>query len=299
MLFFFGLLFFFLILYLLLLLFTPKGNLLHEVLHLPVFWWQALSGKASGIQEKRVHYGPHGRQYMLYFRPAEQPSQARLTVIYFHGGGWRFGHPEQFRAHARLLTMQGYAVLLPSYRRTPRHCYRHMREDLDEILLTAHALLQEQGLAHSPVVIGGMSAGGNMAALAALAPPAGLPTDWIKGLFALGAPLNLEQMSDSRTVRHFAGPRNQPMFREASPINYLNQGVNIPTLLLHGTLDGMVEFASVAAFAKKLKQHNRAETRFVILENSTHLNVAGWVFQPGLPREALLAWLKEREAPGL
>lgn len=279
-------------------LFIPKGNFIHELWHLPPFWLQVISTSSKGLQEERVSYGKHARQYFLFYQPAGPPDKAKLAVLYFHGGGWRFGRPEQFRSHARMLSRLGYAVLLPSHRRTPRYSYLHIRDDLDRLLQAAYAHLRQKGLAHCPVVIGGMSAGGNVAALAAFRPPAALPDTWIRGLFALGAPLNLEQMPRMVPVRHFAGTQNSGTFRDASPINYLQAGTNIPTLIIHGKKDGMVPYDSVVAFAARMLACNLAETRFITIPGGTHLIVASWVFQSGITRTSLLDWMKDREIPG-
>lgn len=137
-----------------------------------------------------------------------------------------------------------------------------------------------------------------MAALAALNQEelnkAGIAPDWFRGLFLLGAPLHLEKMEDTFMLRNFAGPRDQPMFRQASPYCYLDKPLNIPTLIIHGAKDGMVEFEGVREFAGRMKAVNAAETRFVPLPEGSHLDVASWFFREGEVRAAFMKWLNVR-----
>ncbi|MCB9289274.1 MAG: alpha/beta hydrolase [Lewinellaceae bacterium] len=274
---------------------APKGNLLHELLHLPPFWLHILWPQKD-FREEKIVYGSHRRQYMMLCMPPSGVPLKPFVLFYFHGGGWQFGAPEQFRAHAQQLTGLGYVVLLPSYRRIPRYQYKHLREDLTQLLLKAREVLREKGLPEKGAIIGGMSAGGNMAALAALnrqeLEKAGINPEWFKGLFLLGAPLHLARMANTFSLRSFAGPRKEPMFRQASPYHYLDEPVAIRTLIIHGSRDGMVEYPGTQEFAEKLRAVNLEKTTFVPLPEGTHLDVASWFFREGRARKALLEWLE-------
>lgn len=291
-------LFSFALLYGFLWLVLPKGNLFHELLRLPPFWFHIVFSPRRDFREERITYGAHPRQYMLLCVPRKDIPLKPAVIFYFHGGGWQFGAPEQFRAHAQQLTRLGFIVLLPSYRRALHYNYRFMREDLTDILLKAREGIAQRGLGEKKAIIGGMSAGGNMAALAALNQEelnkAGIAPDWFRGLFLLGAPLHLEKMEDTFMLRNFAGPRDQPMFRQASPYCYLDKPFNIPTLIIHGAKDGMVEFEGVREFAGRMKAVNAAETRFVPLPEGSHLDVASWFFREGEVRAAFMEWLNVR-----
>ena len=59
-------------------LFIPKGNFIHELWHLPPFWLQVISTSSKGLQEERVSYGKHARQYFLFYQPAGPPDKAKL-----------------------------------------------------------------------------------------------------------------------------------------------------------------------------------------------------------------------------
>lgn len=275
----------------------PKGNLLHELLHLPPLWFHLVFSPGRDFREERIPYGRHRRQYVLWCTPPENIPVKPVILFYFHGGGWQFGAPEQFRSHAQQFTQMGFVVVMPSYRRAPRYNYLHMREDLTSILLKTREILAKRGMGEKKALIGGMSAGGNMAALSALnheaLEQAGLSPGWFRGLFLLGAPLQLEKMANTVPLRNFAGPRNQPMFQQANPYWYVNKPLNIPTLIIHGTKDGMVAFESAREFAIRMKAFNTAESRFLPLPEGSHLDAASWPFRQGLARNAFLEWLKD------
>lgn len=281
-------------LYGLLLLVVPRGHLLHEVIWLPVLWYRLLSASSRGMKEQSRSYGQHARQYLLSFRP-EVPEPQPLTVIYFHGGGWRLGAPEHFRANARVLAGQGYHVLIPSYRRLPHHDYQAIREDLAAIRRLIPAILREEGREGNALVIGGMSAGGHLAAMLALDPGLQQPLLPLRGLFFLGAPLDLEKMPDSRTLRQLAGPRHEPNFRKANPCNFLSETFDLPTLFIHGEKDALVPVAAARSFAGRLQERSRSEVQFHQLPAGTHLDAVQWAYTDGPQRKLLLAWLQKLE----
>ena len=127
-------------------LFWPKGNVLHEVMNLPLLWWQLHNSPKLDCEKKRLKYGDHHRQYSLMLKPKENFNPNLPVIIYFHGGGWQYGSPENFEANAQPFLNKGHLVFLPSYRRRPSHDYYHMREDLDQILLLVAKKVQEEGI---------------------------------------------------------------------------------------------------------------------------------------------------------
>ena len=112
----------------------PKGNLLHEGLHL-LPWWLKMWRIPSNRQKRtKISYGKHRRQYFLLFEPQNGIITQDKIILYIHGGGWQFGSPDAFAVHGQFLTNQGYAVIMPSHRRLPFFDYHDLREDLDLIL---------------------------------------------------------------------------------------------------------------------------------------------------------------------
>lgn len=271
---------------------SPRGTLRHEALHLPFFWLSALSARLPTAASEKISYGPHPRQYYLLCAPRAGQPERRALLIYLHGGSWRWGKPAYFRAHAHYFNQLGYTVVLPAYRTCPKHHSQHIRQDLEAMLCDVHQLAAERGLPCERALIGGMSAGGQLAAWLALAPPEeGLPDGWLRACFSLGAPMHLSGMPNSFALRDFAGPGGQSALAAASPYTYAGQQPDLPMFIAHGSKDGMVPCDTTRAFAQKRSALADAPTVYLELEGGTHLDVAAWIFRAGPVQRALDAWL--------
>ena len=87
------------------------------------------------------------------------PADAAGTLVYFHGGGWVLGNLNSHDTMCRRLAdSSGSTVVSVDYRRPPEHPFP---EPLDDCVAVTRAVLEET---NEPVVIGGDSAGGNLAA---------------------------------------------------------------------------------------------------------------------------------------
>lgn len=286
------------VLVVLLYLVTPRGTILHEVLHLPAYWLQLYRLDTRNLQPEKIQYGQHPRQYFIFVPPPTGSKAPEKLIIYFHGGGWKFGRPENFTSFALPFQEEGLPVVLPSIRRTPGHNYYGMREDLSNMLLAVLALQQRYGWKNQQIVLGGMSAGGNLAALLyfdeeALQPFGLTPGTLFQGLFVCGAPLDLAKMRQTPVLRAYAGKRNSDQFQAANPVTYLNKSELRPVLCIHGDADGMVAYSSACSFCEHFSRRAPNSIRFIPLSRGTHLDAASWSHSaPELKRE-ILSWMKK------
>jgi acetyl esterase len=100
-----------------------------------------------------------------HYRPADE---RRPLLVYLHGGFWILGDLETHdRFCRRLADATGIEVLAVDYRRAPEHPWPAAVHDAEGAVRWASAWLARDG--GGPVAIGGDSAGGCVAALAALA----------------------------------------------------------------------------------------------------------------------------------
>ena len=113
--------------------------------------------------------GPHGDIALRLYRPAAAARPAP-TLVYYHGGGWTMGNLDSHDVLCRQLADEsGFVVVAVDYRMGPEHRFPAAVDDV----LAATRWLQAQadtlGLDATRFAVGGDSAGGNLAAVVALA----------------------------------------------------------------------------------------------------------------------------------
>lgn len=118
---------------------------------------------------KDIHIPLAGRtlEARLYI-PQGQASPPPLTMFY-HGGGWVIGTLDTHDATCRVLAgASGSAILSLAYRLAPEHRYPAAVDDCYDALVWAEANAGSLGVDASRLAVAGDSAGGNLAAAAAL-----------------------------------------------------------------------------------------------------------------------------------
>ena len=128
------------------------------------------------VRDAHVH-GPAGDIAVRIYRPA-WPSGPAPTVVYAHGGGFVFcdldSHDGLCRAFANLIPA---VVVSVAYRLAPEHPWPAGAEDVFAVAQWAARNADALGGDASRIIVGGDSAGGNLAAAAALmARDRGAPT---------------------------------------------------------------------------------------------------------------------------
>ena len=105
--------------------------------------------------------GPGGTIPARVYKPVPDPVG---TVVYYHGGGWVLGCLDEFDAVCQALAVaSGARVVSVDYRLAPEHRFPAAIDDAFAALVRVAARHPEE-----PIVVAGDSAGGNLAAVAAL-----------------------------------------------------------------------------------------------------------------------------------
>jgi acetyl esterase/lipase len=100
------------------------------------------------------------------------PAEGAPLMLFFHGGGWVICSIDTHDAVCRALAeATGAAILSIDYRLAPEHKFPAAFEDAAAALVWAAAHAAELGCDPSRIAVSGDSAGGNLAAAAALAAP--------------------------------------------------------------------------------------------------------------------------------
>lgn len=123
-----------------------------------------------GAVEDRVIPGPAGDIPVRAYRPvtASGPDGRPGVLVYFHGGGWSIGSIDTHDAVCRpLANGSGAVVVSVEYRLAPEHPFPAGYDDALAAVRWVAAHGDELGVDASRLAVGGDSAGGNLAAVAA------------------------------------------------------------------------------------------------------------------------------------
>ena len=116
--------------------------------------------------------GPHGSIPLRLYRPlgAGSGSATLPALVYFHGGGWVIGDLDTHDTLCReLANGAGCAVVAVDYRMGPEHRFPAAVDDALAAARWVHAQGAAIGIDSQRLAVGGDSAGGNLAAVVALA----------------------------------------------------------------------------------------------------------------------------------
>ena len=280
-----------------LLVIVPKGTQLYESIRLPRHFWM-LNNKIAQYDHDEIQYGKHPKQYCQFFFPGDSIKNKETIVYFIHGGGWCLGSPKQHHYLANLLTKQGYTVVLTAYRLTPDFSFNDLNQDINLSFKHSLKYLNNLGLDSFNVVIGGVSAGANLAALFAFDENrwANLNRKRLKGVFCLAGVLDLDLMPHTSTLNDYTGPRNAASFQKANPVNYINEADSFPFLCIHGNKDGLAKLDNALSFFNKKKKIDTNNAFLFVIDEGTHLDLgAGWYYHSASEKgqkDILLNWLK-------
>ena len=114
--------------------------------------------------------GPHGTIPLRLYRPLPAAAGALPVLVYYHGGGWVIGDLDTHDTLCReLANAAGCAVVAVDYRMAPEHPFPAAVDDAVAATRWVHQQAGALGLDAARLAVGGDSAGGNLAAVVALA----------------------------------------------------------------------------------------------------------------------------------
>ncbi|NUQ01056.1 MAG: alpha/beta hydrolase, partial [Armatimonadetes bacterium] len=174
-----------------------------------------------------LRYGGDDRQRIL----CAVPKAPRGVVVFVHGGGWTEGAPEELASLAHWLASVGWAVACPGYRLAPGSPWPAALDDV----LAALSLLRRE-LPTGPWLLGGHSAGAQLALMAALTGDVGA----LAGLFGLSGVYHLRLAARTTWMRQRwivpAFGDDGPAWDAASPLEQVRGGLP-PTWLASAAVD--------------------------------------------------------------
>src|SRR6056297_2201493 len=194
----------------------------------------------------------------MYTPAGHQPDDRRPAAVFFFGGGWRAGSPQQFAPHCRYLASRGMVAMTADYRVRSRHGTLADRcvADAKSAIRWVRAHADRLGIDPQRILAAGGSAGGHLAACTAVLEDLDEPAEdaaisSVPNALALfnpalvlapfdGVELDDTKLADLRT-------RTGVPPQQLSPIHHVD-GDLPPTIIFHGEADTTVPLATVAAF---------------------------------------------------
>jgi acetyl esterase/lipase len=237
-----------------------------------------------------INYTTGGRRARLdVYRRRDADLSKAPVLVQVHGGAWTIGTKEQ----QGLLLMnrmaqRGWICVAVNYRLAPKHPFPAQIIDVKKAVAWVREHIASYGGDPSYLVITGGSAGGHLAALAALTPGepeyqpgfedadtsvAGcVPFYGVYDLAGLNGEKHAVAMRD-----YFLAPRvfmKDPAthlddYVKASPLAHVSPDAP-DFFVLHGANDTLVDVRQARAFVEKLKQESRATVTYAEFPGTQH-----------------------------
>ena len=246
----------------------------------------------DGVEVVRdVAYDPrHGKRGLLdVYRQRGADLRDAPVLVQVHGGAWSVGSKdEQGVPLMHHMAARGWVCFSVNYRLSPRDPFPAQIIDVKRALAWVKEHAREYGGDPRFVAITGGSAGGHLAALAALTPgdpayqpgfedadtsvQAAVPFYGVYDLAgSIGTPRSV-QLRDRFLARRllFADPsKDLERFRQASPLARVHAGAP-PMLVIHGARDSLVEVEQARHLVRALREVSRQPVAYAELPGTQH-----------------------------
>ncbi len=237
-----------------------------------------------------INYTVGGKRARLdIYRPKDVDLEDAPVLVQVHGGGWTIGTKEQ----QGLLLMnrmaqRGWVCVAMNYRLAPKHPFPAQIVDVKKAIAWTRENIASYGGDPSYLVITGGSAGGHLAALAALTPGdaeyqpgfEGADTS-VAGCVPFYGVYDLAGLTGDKTAvglrDYFLGPRvfkKDPRthlddFVKASPLAQVSPDAP-DFFVLHGANDSLVDVRQARAFVDALKAESKATVTYAEFPGTQH-----------------------------
>ncbi len=215
------------------------------------------SPEASAAAETMIYKRVAGRELKLHIDkpPGWTASDRRPAIVFFFGGGWVGGSPEQFLKQSEYLATRGMVGIRAEYRTVPKGdagpptvCCADAKSAMRHV--RAHAA--ELGIDPGRIAAAGGSAGGHLAAFTALVPGLDDPADDLKVSCRPDA-LALFNPVFNNGPGQWGHGRVGDRYKEFSPAHHVAKGAP-PTIVFLGDKDKLIPVATLHDFEARMKQ---------------------------------------------
>ena len=246
--------------------------------------------EANGQREYPPHI--HGAKEFTYKTVGKiklnlwilNPENHKLTdnapaIVFFFGGGFNHGNPEQFVKHCEYLSMRGMVAIVADYRVRSRHDITLIDcvSDAKSAIRWVRENASELGVDSSRIAAGGASSGGFLAAACATLPKFDEESEnkYISSKPSALVLFNPGMLGPFDYSKDLTNEENNEREKKlgTKPVNlrpYHNMVGNQPsTIIFHGTGDKVVSFKTVELFTKRMHEFGN-KCRLIGYEGEPH-----------------------------
>lgn len=238
-------------------------------------------GRAVDLPSRRVAYGDDRGQMLEIYTPSTASAHAAPLpiLLFFHGGAWISGHLGWLRFMAPAVLALRAIFVAGTYRLAPRCRWPAQFDDVRQALATVRRIAADWGGDPDRIVIGGHSAGGHLAALAALRDG----RDQVRACTPVSSSFDLRygdvplDSGAGRVYRYLFAHRDQD--QDASPLHFAGPGA-VPFHIVWGSRDLERVQASGERMVTALRRHGNAVSRDTI-DSASHFDTHTMLGDPG------------------
>ena len=225
--------------------------------------------KIQQIKPEKILYKNtnEGELNLFVYKPSEFDVKKKYScIVFFHGGGWNSGNPEQFQRQSRYFASRGMVAVSVEYRIRNEHGTSPIQamEDAKSAIRFIRSNAKLLSIDPSRIAAAGGSAGGHLAAVAG---NIDLFNNSDEDLTISSKP-NLLILYNP--VIDFGTRKwlwiNNPS--DASPIHNISKG-SPPTIILTGTNDKIVPVESIMNY-KKIMESIGSRCDVILYEDAEH-----------------------------
>jgi acetyl esterase/lipase len=220
------------------------------------------------------------------------------AVIVVHGGAWIGGDKQgDEKVFTKPLTDANFVCVSVNYRLAPKHKWPACYEDVQTAIKWVKANSSQYKIDATRIAVMGYSAGGQIAALAAMTSEndkdvqaivlVASPTDLVYDSMRRGdVTVYLNTVLGCKKL----DAQSLQLLWDISPVNYVRAGLP-PFLLIHGTTDSTVPYQISINFKSRLDLAN-VPYDIISIEGGTH-NIKGWGALDKDYVKKTVEWLKD------
>lgn len=253
-------------------------------------WLRPFHMRRRGVRVHRnIAYAEGGKRNLLdVYQPTEPREGGFPVLLQVHGGAWMIGEKQQQGLPLMYhLAQRGWLCVACNYRLSPKDAFPAHIIDVKRSIAWIREYAGEFGGDPGFIALTGGSAGGHLAALAALTPN---HSEWQPGFedidtsVAAAVPfygvydlLDREHIRGAMSMKKFLArhvmkqrpSQNRQLWEDASPVSHVSSKAP-PMFVVQGTHDSLVWVEEARSFVRCLKKDSKQAVAYAELPGAQH-----------------------------